>query len=248
MSRKKTAGDYVRLVKLLRRIAKGFDAADGFDLRNTSAWTPSQKAKVTRYASEAACLTAQPHVEYHGTPEAVKAVWEQTGIKPSLKKFKVGFVPWHDDGSGEKPRIRISRNVMVVSGSTRTKRTVDFDPLALALDPVSEVKACRDAMGKGIEYFTLNMGMIEQGIGLDLPAATKRVIKLMNEYDGQSMPARSKNKKDNPSAHDWRKWLKGLNGYTFTQRQIGKKKLLLEIERARERRKAMRRKERRAKR
>lgn len=235
--------DYVALVKALRPVTDGFSAADGYDLRYPL--TKARKERVRAYAVELRRLTSRSYVTFRSrNSEALRIAQSYSQHDPHYK-FRVAFVPYAAH-AGEKPAVSVRKGILTISGSESVKRFVPFEPEPLAIDPEIEVRRAWQTMGTGVRHFTLQTGDYETRAAFDVGTASSEVMRLMERYNGITMPAESRHKNDNPKDHDYRKWLHGINGYTFTRPQVGRKQMIAAQEATRARIKKDKEKARRA--
>ena len=82
-------------VRRTGKIVRGFDAADGFNLRDVGALTPQQKEHITRTFKAVQKLSAQPYQEYRGRkPDNLQRVQEAShGDLKTPDELVVAFVP-----------------------------------------------------------------------------------------------------------------------------------------------------------
>ena len=126
----------------LRSVARGFDAASGYDLRKISEWSPSQKARVTRYFHELDNLTAQPRKIYRPKNRANLKLAQQYSGHNSGFQFKVALVPYTPKkGSDTKVKITVSKeHGLRVATKSYAKTIVPLRPRELTRDPNKEIK------------------------------------------------------------------------------------------------------------
>lgn len=235
--------DYAGFVKILRKVAPGFDAADGYDLRYPL--SKARKERVRAYASEMQRLTNRSYISFSSKSKSDLSLAQNFSQHDPHYKFKVAFVPYASH-TGETPKVSVRQGILTISGSESIKRFVPFEPEELALEPEIEVRRAWQLMGTGVRHFTLQTGDYETRAGFDVVTASTEVLKLMERYNGLTMPADSRHRNDNPSVHDYRKWLHGINGYTFTRPQVGRKQMIAAQEATRRRIKKDKEKARRA--
>ncbi len=97
-------------VRRTGKIARGFEAVDGFDLRDVDQLTPAQKAHITRTFKAVQKLSAQPYQEYRGRkPENLERVQEAShGDIKTPAELVVAFVPVARPG--ERAQIKILKD------------------------------------------------------------------------------------------------------------------------------------------
>lgn len=207
----------------LRRVAVGFEAGDGFDLRNPKSWTPSQKKKVRTWYERVESLVAQEKVLSFPRSKAVlkREHARYHGDIPS-SKFKAVFVPYTSPKGlpGEKrrshrPVIKHTVDGDVIRTGGYTRYNYDFDPVELALNPVDEINRLLDAMPDA-EYFYIRNGenqTLNVQVGRAQLGAT--ILKYQHRYDGVNpLPRNSGNYGDSPEEHHWEQWLRGVVGFS----------------------------------
>lgn len=221
MSKRKSPKVYAAHVKELRHYAKGFTAADGFDMRRPNTWTPAQKATITRYAEAARQLTARENILFRSRNEDnLRRVQRDAGQHPpGTPRFKVAFVPYTQKPGDPRPEIVIRKDVISVAGEHWTRTILPLNPRRLVRDPAAEVhRALADA--PGAKSYTIQAGAFEiQRAAYDEKSLVSAITALMARYDGRrALPASSGNRGDSPKAHNWRNWLTGVIAYKFKNR------------------------------
>jgi len=110
----------VERVKALRKVARGFDAADGFDLRRPENLTPSEKARVTRYAKVLDRMTVGQRKLVRASGKRLRKLQEATFQPEKLRDFKVAFVPTIDP---ENTRVEFDEfdNVRIIRDGIEQK-------------------------------------------------------------------------------------------------------------------------------
>lgn len=200
----------------LRRVAVGFKAADGYNLRDLKAgkWTPAMKRRVTMYQRELNQMTAQEKViVLTRSPDRLKKAQAVGGHDPKYK-FKVAFLP----GSDKAEVIWNKDNTPTVREKGYSRIPAHFDAEVLAVDPEAEIaRVLRlPQMLKAQRFGILTGANVMLG---DIPTrkgVAAKVRKLMAAYDGRKqLPAGSGNRGDKPSAHHYSKWLVGIQGFHF---------------------------------
>lgn len=198
----------------LRRVAKGFSAAEGYNLRDLKAgrWTPAMKRKVSMYFHELQQLTAQEKVVVKTrSPRRLREAQAIGGHDPRFA-FKVAFVP-----GSSKATVEWTPEGLVVRERGYSKVEARFDPVALAADAQAEVaRVLSQKRMKRAQRFRIQAGVNQIGTLFDAGNVGAAVRKLMEKYDGsRPLPRGSGNRGDKPEVHDWRKWLHGVTGYVF---------------------------------
>lgn len=198
----------------LRTVARGFKAAEGFNLRDLreGRWTPAQKRKVTMYFHELQQLTAQEKIIVKTkSPRRLREAQAIGGHDPRYA-FKVAFVP-----GSKTAKVEWTPEGLVIRERGYSKVEARFNHEALALDPKAEVaRVLAQKRMKKAQRFRIQAGMNQIGTLFDVGNVGDAVRKLMAKYDGtKPIPRSSGNRGDKPEAHDWRKWLNGVTGYVF---------------------------------
>ncbi len=141
------------------KIARGFEAVDGFNLRDIDQLTPAEKAHITRTFKAVQKLSAQPYQEYRGRkPENLARVQEAMhGDLKTPPELVVAFVPVARPD--ERAEIRILKDRVEVI-EREIKRTPTrwgdvinpetgkvFTPANIADDPIAAIRAMAEATG-----------------------------------------------------------------------------------------------------
>lgn len=203
----------------LRRVAKGFKASEGYNLRDLreGRWTPAMKRKVSMYFHELQQLTAQEKIVVQTRSPARLASAQAIGGHDPRFKFKVAFLP----GSAKSTLEWDRDNTPIVRERGYSKAWEAFNPERLAVDPASEVKRVlglkkmRDATTFGI-VAGANV-MLSEGLP-SRKGLLGKIINLQSRYDGVTALKRSSgNYGDAPGAHHWSKWLFGVQAFRFSK-------------------------------
>ena len=198
----------------LRGVAKGFSAAEGYNLRDLreGRWTAAQKRKVTMYFHELQQLTAQEKVTVKTRSPKRLAQAQAIGGHDPKYKFKVAFVP-----GSKNAKVEWTDEGLVIRERGYTKIEAAFNPESLASDPQAEVnRVLAQKRMKRAQRFRIKAGANLIGTLYDGGTVGNAIRKLMAKYDGERpLPRSSGNRGDNPEVHDWRKWLNGVTGYVF---------------------------------
>lgn len=219
--------EYIEAVKALRhgiedpitgektdRLADGFDARDGYDIRKFHDWTPAQKARVTKLYNLVDQLSARPFYIYRARkPENLRLMQEVSQHEQFPKELKVAFLP---SPARIKPKIRITkkRQVVIKQGNI-TRRAVTFEELGItseqvAMDPKwATKKAIEEVTGK---HFQIKAGkyLIPQVYGRGyLP---RKVAMLVERYGADTYDP------DDPSSSYFGNWLGGFESYDWERK------------------------------
>lgn len=206
----------------LRSVARGFGAAEGYDLRRIDEWSSSKKRRVRDYYEKMYHLLAQEkRVVRPRTKRNLRILQDSFhGDVPSLG-FNVAFVPYVDPKRlpGAKPgrtRIRYTKRGVVLKSSRGFERLYEaFDKRKLATNPNAEIKRAFKAMPEARLFF-VQVGEYQTLNGVSPRTIAEKVNHWMAKYDGVSSLS-GKKKGENPENHDWRKWLNGIVGYSFSK-------------------------------
>lgn len=224
--------------KGLRSYAKGFDAKDGYNLRNIDGWTAAQKRKVREYAKEIKTLRERGGVVYRSRSDDKLRKAQEAGRHPeTLKNLKVAFIPGAFKPE-DKPRVRVGKTGVTVSSKYYDKVFLPFNKSNLLRDTEGEIlRVAEQAESMNLRHFVLVTGAHSLGVVYhDMESVYEAVSRLMMQYDGRKpIPAGSGNAGDAPQKHHWRIWLRGVDAYHFAGGGSSKQ-LLRDMEKAREQR------------
>ncbi len=219
--------EYIDAVKALRhgiedpitgentgRLADGFDATDGYDIRKFHDWTPAQKARVTKLYNLVDNLSSRPFYIYRGRkPENIRLMQEVSQHEQFPKELKVAFIP---SPARIKPKIRITKKrVVVIKQGNITRRAIAFSELGItpeqvALDPKwATKKAAEQVVG---EHFQIKAGkyLIPQIYGRSyLP---RKVAMLVERYGSDRY------NEDDPNSSYFGNWLTGFESYDWERK------------------------------
>jgi len=139
-------------VRRTGKIARGFEAGDGFNLRDINQLTPQQKAHITRTFKAVQKLSAQPYQEYRGRkPENLERVQEAShGDLKTPDELVVAFVPVARPDERAEIRILKDRVEIIEREIKRTPtrwEDVGLTPADVADDPRGAVRALVAATG-----------------------------------------------------------------------------------------------------
>lgn len=218
-------GDAENNVKGLRSVARGFDAASGYNLHDINNWTASQRRKVRKTFQRVRDLEAQPKIIVR-TRSSKKLKQLQQSFHGDIKStnLKVAFLPFHQSkltkqGAKQKaPTVRILNEGVSISTPQYERVFIPFNHRKLAVDPEGEITRAASKIPNATLYFIQN-GNNTTLNGKSVRAITQQIIKYINQYDGvKPLPRSSGNRGDNPKNHHWKKWLDGLVGYVLPKR------------------------------
>lgn len=221
--------EYIDAVKALRhgvedpitgestgKLADGFEARDGYDLRRFDEWTPAQKAKVTKLYNLVDHLTARPFYVYRGRkPENIRLMQEVAQHEEFPKELKVAFLP---SPAKIKPKIRITKKREVVIKQGRiTRRAVVLENVGLtpedfALDPKGATKQALEELEPGKAY-QIKMGKYLSKNAYSKGYLPKKVAMLVEKYGADNYDP------TDPSSSYFGNWLMGFEVYQFDRRE-----------------------------
>ncbi len=207
--------EYNRRVKLLRswpisqadgsvknmNLIDGFKAADGFDLRKQTDFSPSQKAKVTRAYNEIDQLLArQVHPYRPRKKKHLEQAQRYAQHEVKIKGLKYALIPTYGE---TKPEIRFdSKDRIHVKYNGADRVLVDMDPTDLIYDPQETIKTAIQEQAPHAHTFLVRAGKYEIPQLRDEPSITQDIVYLMNRYDLEG---------DN---HHWENWLHGVVAFS----------------------------------
>lgn len=196
------------------KLASGFEARDGYNLRDIDTWTPAEKAKVTKLWNLVDELTAKPfQIVRKRKAENIRAVQEfaqHESFPPELKVaiIKVAYPE-------EKATVTVDPQTLDVAVTERgvTRRTHDFEKLvdftALEDEPRETIKAMVEAAPES-QMYGIQAGKYEVDRTYTKRGVTTAIINLMAKYSKKE----GYNPKDKNSSH-WSNWLKGVVAYEY---------------------------------
>lgn len=210
----------------LRQAARGFSSSDGYNLRDVKSWSPAMKAKVTRYFHELQLSTAQPRYLYKPKNKSEREKLANTFPGDPGFNWKVAFIPVTPEKlksgkqSKAKPRLTFTKDGVKVRQRKYNKNYIPLRPSGLVKSARAEITRAIKANAPDSKHFTVATKAgesINEMPGLDdREFVIKRVVNLMNAYDGKkALPKGSGNRGDAPKHHKWNRWLSGLVGYEF---------------------------------
>lgn len=205
----------------LRSLVEGFDAADGYSLRDVDAWSTAQKRRVRDYYNRVHFLLAQEkRIVRPRSKEHLRTLQDSFHGEVPSKKFKVALVPYTDPKPlpGAKPkksRIRYTKGGIVFDTGAYSRHFERFDKKRLAKQPDAEIKRATASMPDA-KLFFLQVGEFQMLNGESANLLTQRVKRYMMQYDGKTpLPQGSGNAGDKPKYHHWKYWLNGVVGFSF---------------------------------
>lgn len=230
--------------KGLRSYAKGFEAKDGFNLRDIENWTSHQKRKVREYAQQLHEYTARQNIVVRPKSNATLRKLQEAGQHTSgYPAFKVAFIPYTPDRKEptKRPKLRITNDKVIISTGSYDRIEYAFNKRKLARAPSEEItNILLQAELDGIRRFAINAGKFLIPQIRDPETLHDEIINLIHKYDGANM-VRGKKAGWNPKHHRWTQWLDGVTGYRFESEEPSSTKVK-ELLRDMEAQKAKRRK------
>lgn len=213
-------------VEGLRSLVKGFDAKDGYDVRNIDEWTPQQRRRVREYFGRVEQLEAQSKLVVRPKSEKnLRQLQKSFHGDVASKEFKVAYVPYHEPkvtlpgAKKRKPKIRISSQGVSIQTKQYERVFIPFNQKSLVKNARSEIQRAARAIPGASLYF-VQTGDNQTIHGQSLGIVTTQILKWMEQYDGVSpLPASSGNRGDSPKSHHWKYWLNGLVGYVLPRGQ-----------------------------
>lgn len=227
-------------VKGLRSLAYGFEAADGFDLRDIENWTASQRRKVRETFRRIEELEAQPKITVRPrSKEKLKQLQQSFHGDTKSNNLKVAFLPYSDPkltmpgAKAKPPKVRVLKEGVSIQTAQYERVFIPFNHRRLATDPETEIARAASQIPNAALYFVQN-GNNQTLNGKSVRAITEQIIKWMGQYDGKKpLPKTSGNRGDSPKSHHWKKWLDGIVGYVLPKR-VDVRKLSQIIKKGRE--------------
>ena len=189
----------------LRNVARGFTVADGYNM--TQPLTRARKRRVEAYWNKLQELTSQPKILFRSrVPKNLRTVQEVVGQDRRFQ-FSVAFVHFVPIEGQPRPTITVKGDMVILKTKTSTRRFLRFKPVALATDPVAEVKRIVEAGGKNAMYSIL-AGDNKVKTMFEDDKLQAKILDLQTKYDGvRPLPKRSRNFGDDPRKHNWRDWM-----------------------------------------
>lgn len=122
-------------VRRTGKIASGFQAKDGYDMRDVENWTPQQKQKLSRVFNQIKQLTDRPYYVYRGRKkENIERVQEATSPHGYPKEVKIAFVPVARPG--ERPEIKFTKTDVKIDDKPVTIDTVEIVERGVTKKPI----------------------------------------------------------------------------------------------------------------
>lgn len=215
MGRKRSNLEYSLMLKTLRsmpyedldgtikkiKITTGFEAKDGYDLRNVNNWSSAMKAKVTKYFKAVDELTSRPFYPFKPRKEEhLKTAQKFSQHEKHLPNLKVAFVP---TGGEAEPIIKFNKKGEMrvrIGGTVRMPVFISNQDLMFNMED-----AVRGAVKHlpFAELFTVQAGKWEISNPMDLESVIEDIEQRQIKYS------------DITSNHYWGNWLHGVIAYSF---------------------------------
>jgi hypothetical protein len=205
----------------LRKLVKGFESSDRYDLRKIDEWTRAMKRRVRDYDERVHLLLAQERrIVFPRDPEKIKKLQGAFHGDVASRSFKAVFVPYVAPLSATKERtegkISYTTTGITIDHGFNRRHLVLFDQYALAVDPEAEVMRCL-AVIPNAELFYIQVNEFQTLNAGDAPNLARQVLKWVAKYDGRTELTSGRHKGDNPAQHHYSKWMKGVVGYEFPE-------------------------------
>jgi hypothetical protein len=188
-------------VRRTGKIARSFEARDGFNLRDVSKLTPQQKAHITRTFNTVQKLSAQPYQEFRSPKaENLERVQEAShgGIK-TPDELVLAFVPVARPSERAEIRILPDRIEVIERDVKRTPTTWADAGLKLkdvADDPVAAIRAMvAFTGGDQFQFMSVNAPMF--GLAYDAESLEAELKQLQKDYKSR-----------------WQNFLTGIQAFT----------------------------------
>jgi len=205
------------------KFADGFEASDGFDIRQINRWTPAQKGKISRMFRIIDKLTSRPFQVYRSrNKKNLRKVQQAAQHDEFPKNLKVAFVPSSSQKARVKIRITKKGNVKFKQGSVR-REVIDFasygyapedlalDPGAVVEDVARQVPANRYKIQAGEHEVNQGRSIGRMGSSFQRNKLKEAVMKMVNYYSADRFDVNNKN------SSYFGNWLFGIVGYTFDE-------------------------------
>lgn len=198
------------------KIARGFTAADGYDMRDVENWTPQQKQKLSRVYNQIKQLTERPYYVYRGRKkENIERLQEATSPHGYPKEVDLAFIPVARPG--ERPEIKFTKTDVVIADEELTIETVEIKERGVGRKPIywEDVGVTREMLEKtpraavmkmheaiGAKEYSPMAGAHSQPESYGPNALVREIRDIMYGY-----PER------------WPKFLLGVQAFTFPRQQ-----------------------------
>lgn len=223
--------DYRARLRFIRHYTTGFEAADGYDARSVSRWSPARKAQVTRYYEQLRGLMSRPHYVYRPRKKSNLDAAKKLNQTKVYGKINVGIIrvptvfEQEKDGRVKKeivkPKIKINKKgALTVKVKSFERVPIYFDeyditPEELALHPEETIERLLNSADQ-FKFYTIMAGEYEiLGAGRDVPqfhrpgGLINHVRQLQEKYSADNYDP------ENPSSSYYGNWLRGFIGYNF---------------------------------
>lgn len=197
------------------KLATGFEARDGYSLREIDDWTPAEKARVTRLWNLVDELTAKPfQVVRKRKPENIRAVqkFAQHGAYPPELKVAIIKVAYPQEAATvtvDPKTLDVTVTERGVSRRSRDFAEFDIDMARLEADPRGEITAMVKQIPAS-QMYGIQAGPYEVNRTYTMRGVVTGVINLMNKYSEEQ----GHKPEDKNSSH-WSNWLGGIVAYEY---------------------------------
>ena len=141
------------------KIAHGFAAKDGYDLREVDDWTPQEKARLTRVYNQVKTLSERPYqIVRPRKAENLERLQGATAPFKMADEIDVAFVPVARPG--EEVDIRYTKTDVVIKEQTYEVETVEFQEREVTWVPV----------------YWADLGLTPSQVEADVPGAVQKVV------------------------------------------------------------------------
>lgn len=219
-SQLKTPLELSMTIKSLRRVADGFNANDGYDLRKIAkqgrkALTNYKYRKLKRFWNIVRETTRRPYViKRPRKASRLRTLQEVSQHQDFPKGLKVAFLPADPDMRTEikwNKKDQITKLIQhTTEGNKIVRYDLPFDRVALATDPIKEISRILN-MSNAEQFIIMSGEHLMFNEGGPRSYVKKRVIDLMNKYDVDKHDCDP----DDPNSSYFGNWLHGVVGFEF---------------------------------
>ncbi len=230
MARQKiSTKEYKELAKKLRSDFRGFEARDGFDLRQPNTWTPAQKAKVTRKVKVINILQTRDNVKLYSPriESRKRKLQAESQYEHYEKDAKFIYFPVKPDADVKitYSKAKKKKHRPIIHVDKVRVEPIFFNKKAFLKDPDKELRRVLDTEPDAVQYefmagdYLSDRTYVREGI-------IKKLAALRAQYE------------------NYKDWMLGIRAYIGSESPVDK--LVFGIHRARtERQTKEKRKERR---
>jgi hypothetical protein len=201
------------LEKKSGKLADGFNAKDGFDLRYIKDWSPAQKAKVTKMFAAIDELTSRPFkVVKPRRKDHLERLQKTSQHERKIKGLKVAFVPVADPS--DKIKITYTKTAVKIKERNVGKWNIELDKKKLLIDPETEINKKIAANSARVYNVMAGKFFIPKPL-FSAAEVTAEVIKRQEKYNADDYD------ENDPNSSYWGNWLGGLIAYDYENRLDG---------------------------